>query len=128
LTRSGIFGRTYLIAGPEPVPLRHFFEQFAVADRRRLYVRQLPAWPLAIILRASIGLAGRRGSMPASLHSADFLLSPRAYDIGRARRELGYTPMYNTAATISRTLQDQRRRPQDSASVAAVRSCADDSR
>jgi nucleoside-diphosphate-sugar epimerase len=107
LTQPVLSGRPYFIAGPEPTPLREFVAQFATAEGIALHVRQLPAWPWAVVVPAAIRLVSRIGLMPGTLHSADFLLSARAYDIQRAQRELGFFPMYNTAATIARTLQGQ---------------------
>jgi nucleoside-diphosphate-sugar epimerase len=109
LTQPGISRNTYLIAGPEPIARRDFFDLFAARDGPKLPVRILPAWPLAPLLRAAIAVADRCDWMPAALHSADFLLSCRAYDISRARRELGFAPVYNTAAGVARTLQHPHR-------------------
>jgi nucleoside-diphosphate-sugar epimerase len=105
LAQPGISGRTYLVAGPDAMPLRSFCELFAVAAGVELHARRLPAWPLSTLLHSAIWLADRCGSMPTVLHSADFLLSARAFDISRARSELGYAPDYNTMVTVARTLR-----------------------
>jgi nucleoside-diphosphate-sugar epimerase len=122
LTQPGRSGNAYLIAGPEPIALRDLLEQFAAIEGRELRVRQFPARPLAAFLRSAIAVADHCHWMPAVLHSADFLLNARAYDIWRARRDLGYTPVYNTAATVARTVQDQYGESKDSAADIMVRS------
>jgi nucleoside-diphosphate-sugar epimerase len=98
--------KTYLLAGPEAIPLRDFFRHFAAAEGRELKARRLPARPMAPLVRTLIRLTAMWGWMPGVLHSADFLVSARSYDISLARRELGYVPRYNTAASVARMLQD----------------------
>ncbi len=104
LTQPDISQKSYLLAGPEPVALCEFFNLFAAAERWEQSARRLPAWLVAPLARGILRLASQVGWMPAALHSIDFLTSSRAYNITRARRELGFAPVYNTAAAVKRTL------------------------
>ncbi|HET6362134.1 MAG TPA: NAD-dependent epimerase/dehydratase family protein [Gemmatimonadota bacterium] len=98
----GIEGRVYNLTGP-PVTLAELVD--AIADEvgappRR---RPLPAAPLhayRILQRAALALTGR--SLPR-FSRVELFLGDRAFDISRARRDLGYDPKTDLRASVART-------------------------
>ena len=101
---EGAGGRTYVLAGPESVPLAELLgmisSEVGGPPPRRTSV---PAACLRLYTRAG-GLAARvgLGRLPR-LESVDFLLADRCFDTSRARTELGFEPRVGVRAMIRET-------------------------
>ena len=99
-------GRTYILAGPEYTTLKELIARVAkeigVAPPRI----HLPIWPVwiagALCEAACVPL---RIEPPLYRRRVDFYSKSRAFDIGRARRELGYNPAIDLTTGIHRTAE-----------------------
>jgi dihydroflavonol-4-reductase len=100
----GATGRTYLIAGATYTTIGELVARVA----RELQVQppwlRLPVWPVwlagALCEAACVPL---RVEPPLYRRRVDFYRKSRAFDISRARRELGYDPAVDLDTGISRT-------------------------
>lgn len=97
-------GRTYNLAGLDPMPLRRLISMIVVTvggtDPSDSW---LPAGALALYEcanRATMGLVGRE--LPRR-DRIEFFLSDRIYDLSKARDELGYVPRVPLEESIRRT-------------------------
>jgi nucleoside-diphosphate-sugar epimerase len=100
--------RDYIVAGPRALPLRELVDTCADtlgAPRPRL---RLPRPALVAAGRAA-EMAGRLLSTepPFSRRSLAFFENDNAFDIGAARRDLGFEPRVDFAEGIRRTLADR---------------------
>ncbi len=98
-------GRTYILAGPEVTTLDELVaciaEEAGVPPPRR----HLPAWPFWLAGAACEAVCAPFGiEPPLYRRRVDFFTKSRAFDIGRARRELGYDPRIGLREGIRRTL------------------------
>jgi nucleoside-diphosphate-sugar epimerase len=88
----GAVGRTYLLAGPEPLPLRamveHIAESVGADGVRSGFGESLLRLYKLVHDSVPDGLQHR---LPR-YDRVEFFLADRAYDISRAREELGYAP------------------------------------
>jgi nucleoside-diphosphate-sugar epimerase len=98
----GVEGRVYQLAGAEPVRLAELIAM--IADEVGAPLRRpLPSAPLAVygaLQRVAMRLGGR--SLPR-FGRVEFFLGDRVFDIGRARRELGYAPRTDLRTSVART-------------------------
>jgi nucleoside-diphosphate-sugar epimerase len=98
-------GRTYILAGGEVTTLNELVERIARAagvEPRRLH---LPVWPFWIAGAACEAICAPFGiEPPLYRRRVDFFTKSRAFDITRARRELGYAPAVSLDDGIARTL------------------------
>jgi nucleoside-diphosphate-sugar epimerase len=100
----GEAGRAFLI-GADPIPtLREFME--AIADESGVPLRRSPV-PLAVF-RTAAGLSRAvlvpLGIRPAVIRNLEFFTLPRAYDVTRAREELGFRSRVGIREGVARTL------------------------
>lgn len=98
----GIEGRVYHLTGAEPVRLAELIAMIADEVGGAPLPRPLPAAPLA----AYGGLqrvAMRLGRSLPRFGRVEFFLGDRVFDIGRARRELGYAPRTDLRTSVART-------------------------
>ncbi len=89
---GGVEGRTYVLAGNEPVRLRELVSMIGEAVGVTRFPARLPAAPLRlynVINKLAYSWGGRR--LPRA-DRIDFFLGDRIFDISRARTELGYAP------------------------------------
>jgi nucleoside-diphosphate-sugar epimerase len=98
-------GRTYILAGPEVTTLNELVgivaEQAGVAAPRL----HLPVWPFWLAGAACEAVCvPLRVEPPIYRRRVDFFTKSRAFDIGRARRELGFAPRVGLRDGIARTL------------------------
>lgn len=103
-------GRTYILAGAEVTTLRELVnlvaEEAGVPPPR---VR-LPVWPVWMAGAACEAVLAPFGiEPPLYRRRVDFFTKSRAFDISRARAELGYTPSLSLREGIRRTLAWYRR-------------------
>jgi nucleoside-diphosphate-sugar epimerase len=102
--------RTYILAGAEVTTLQELTEliaQVAGVPPPRLH---LPVWPFWVAGAVCEALCVPFGvEPPIYRRRVDFYTKSRAFDIGRARRELGYAPQVGLREGITRTLEWYRR-------------------
>ena len=98
-------GRTYILAGGEVTTLDELIGLVAEgAGVPRLPVR-LPVWPFWIAGAACEAVCAPLGlEPPIYRRRVDFFTKSRAFDISRARAELGYQPQVSLREGIRRTL------------------------
>lgn len=98
-------GRTYILAGGEVTTLRELVGRIARIAGVEPPKRSLPVWPVwtAGALCEAV-CAPLKIEPPLYRRRVDFFTKSRAFDIGRARRELGYAPNVGLDEGITRTL------------------------
>jgi nucleoside-diphosphate-sugar epimerase len=101
---SGIAGQRFLLGAPTPMGtlalLRTAAEQLGVPFAPRI----LPAAPYRAYVRlGNVVYHATHLELPYHF-TADFYSARIAYDIGRARQELGYSPRYDMSDGIGRTV------------------------
>jgi nucleoside-diphosphate-sugar epimerase len=104
-TVPGAAGRTYILGGGEVTTLAELVRITSeIAGRPGPRVR-LPVWPVWLAGAAVETLAASFAiEPPIYRRRVDFFRKSRAFDISRARRELGYAPRVSVREGISRTL------------------------
>jgi nucleoside-diphosphate-sugar epimerase len=97
--------RTYILAGSEVTTLNELVALIAdVAGVRPLRVH-LPVWPFWAAGALCEAVCGPLGiEPPLYRRRVDFYTKNRAFDIARARREIGYAPAVGLREGIGRTL------------------------
>jgi nucleoside-diphosphate-sugar epimerase len=99
-------GRTYILAGPEVTTLNELIERIAAAAAVAPPRLHLPVWPFWIAGAACEAVCAPLGiEPPIYRRRVDFYTKSRAFDISRARREIGYAPAVRLREGIERTLQ-----------------------
>ena len=106
----GAAGRTYILAGGEVTTLNELIgiiAEEAGVPRPRL---RLPVWPFWVAGAACEAVCAPLGiEPPIYRRRVDFFTKSRAFDIGRARAELGYDPQVSIREGARRTLAWYRR-------------------
>jgi len=99
-------GRTYILAGGEVTTLNELIRIIAEVAGVEPPSLRLPVWPVWIAGAACEALCAPFGiEPPLYRRRVDFFTKSRAFDIGRARRELGYAPQVSLREGIRRTLE-----------------------
>jgi nucleoside-diphosphate-sugar epimerase len=102
---AGAAGRTYILGGgevPTLADLVRVTSRVAGTPGPRL---RLPIWPVWLAGALCEGVCAPFGiSPPLYRRRVDFFRKSRAFDISRARRELGYAPAVTLEEGIGRTL------------------------
>ena len=99
-------GRTYILAGGEATTLNDLIRivaDVAGVPPPRLHLPVLPVWVAGAaceLICAPFGI-----EPPLYRRRVDFFTKSRAFDIGRARSELGYAPQVSLREGIRRTLE-----------------------
>jgi nucleoside-diphosphate-sugar epimerase len=98
-------GRTYILAGGEVTLLNQLVRRIAAAAGVRPPSLRVPVWPFwvagALCEAVCVPL---RIEPPLYRRRVDFFTKNRAFDIARARQELGYSPQVGLDEGIRRTL------------------------
>jgi dihydroflavonol-4-reductase len=101
----GAAGRTYILAGPEVTTLNELVALVAKEAGVRPPSIHLPAWPFRAAGAVCEALCAPLGiEPPIYRRRVDFFTKSRAFDISRARTELGYEPSISLREGIRRTL------------------------
>ena len=102
----GVGGRTYILAGGEVTTLDELIGLIAKEAGVAPPKLRLPVWPFWIAGAACEAICSPLGiEPPIYRRRVDFFTKSRAFDISRARAELGYTPKVTLKAGIQRTLE-----------------------
>jgi nucleoside-diphosphate-sugar epimerase len=98
-------GRTYILAGGEVTTLNELVSRIARVAGVRPPRLHLPVWPFRMAGALCEAVCVPLGLEPP-LHRrrVDFYTKSRAFDISRARREIGYDPQVGLDEGIARTL------------------------
>lgn len=104
-------GQTYLIADAEALPIRDLVRDVATALDVDVRIRHLPFWP-AYAVATAVELVYRPlpAEPPIFRRRLDWFRQNRAFDIGKAHRELGYVPRVDLPTGLRRTGEWYRQR------------------
>jgi nucleoside-diphosphate-sugar epimerase len=98
-------GRTYILAGGEVTTLEELVKMIAEEANVPAPRLHLPVWPFWIAGAACEAICAPLGiEPPLYRRRVDFFTKSRAFDISRARTELGYNPGVTLRDGIRRTL------------------------
>jgi len=104
-TVKGAAGRTYILGGAEVTTLDEVVQMTARIAGRPIPRLRLPVWPVWLAGAACEAICAPFGiSPPLYRRRVDFFRKSRAFDISRARRELGFAPRVTLEVGIGRTL------------------------
>jgi dihydroflavonol-4-reductase len=99
-------GRTYILAGGEVTTLDELIGITAEVAQVPRPTRRLPVWPVWLAGALCEGVCRPLGiEPPLYRRRVDFFTKSRAFDISRARRELGFNPAIGLREGIGRTLE-----------------------
>lgn len=102
----GIAGRIYILAGAEVTTLNELVGLIATESGVPPPRMRLPVWPFWIAGAACEAVCAPLGiEPPIYRRRVDFFTKSRAFDITRARQELGYAPSVGLREGIRRTLE-----------------------
>jgi len=98
-------GRTYIIGGPETPTLTDIVRAIAAAEGVPPPRLRLPVWPVWIAGAVCEAICRPFGvERPLYRRRVDFFTKSRAFDISRAREEVGYAPQVGLRDGIRRTI------------------------
>lgn len=98
-------GRTYILAGGEVTTLKELIARIARIAGVDPPKRSMPVWPVWVAgALCEAACAPLKIEPPLYRRRVDFFTKSRAFDISRARQELGYSPEVGLDDGIKRTL------------------------
>jgi nucleoside-diphosphate-sugar epimerase len=98
-------GRTYILGGPEVPTLNEIIRTIAEEAKVSPPRLRLPVWPVWLAGAACEAVCRPlRIEPPLHRRRVDFFTKNRAFDIGRARHELGFAPQIGVREGVRRTL------------------------
>lgn len=99
-------GRTYILAGGEVTSLRELIGITAVVAGVQPRILRAPVWPVWLAGAACEAICKPFGiEPPLYRRRVDFFTKSRAFDITRARQDLGFAPRVSLREGIGRTLE-----------------------
>jgi nucleoside-diphosphate-sugar epimerase len=101
----GIEGRTYILTGPECVPINRAITAIARSLQVAGTSRRLPAFPLRLYHRLGDAIDRSVGLSLPRAHAIEFFLEDRAFSIDKARAELGYQPRVSIEDAMQQTVE-----------------------
>lgn len=105
-TTAGAAGRTYILAGAEATTLADLVDLTASIAGVPPPVLHLPVWPVWAAGAVCEAVCRPFGiAPPLYRRRVDFFTKSRAFDITRARREIGFAPQVGLREGIARTLE-----------------------
>jgi len=103
-------GRTYILAGPEVTTLNELVATIADEAGVEPPRLRLPVWPVWLLGALTEAVCSPFGvEPPLYRRRVDFFTKSRAFDISRARHEVGYAPRVGIREGVRRTLAWYRR-------------------
>jgi nucleoside-diphosphate-sugar epimerase len=98
-------GRTYILAGPEVTTLNDLVATIAEEAHVKPPGLHLPVWPVWLLGAFTEAVCAPFGiEPPLYRRRVDFFTKSRAFDISRARQEVGYAPRVGVREGVRRTL------------------------
>jgi dihydroflavonol-4-reductase len=98
-------GRTYILAGPEVTTLNELVATIAEEAHVKPPRLRLPVWPVWLLGAFTEAVCSPFGvEPPLYRRRVDFFTKSRAFDISRAKREVGYAPRIGIREGVRRTL------------------------
>ena len=108
--RFAAAGRTYILAGGEVTTLNELIARIASEAGGSPPSLHLPVWPFWMAGAICEAVCAPFGlEPPLYRRRVDFFTKSRAFDIARARQEIGYAPEVGLTEGIRRTLAWYRR-------------------
>ncbi|HEU4892992.1 MAG TPA: NAD-dependent epimerase/dehydratase family protein [Vicinamibacterales bacterium] len=102
----GAAGRTYILAGGEVTTLNELIRIIGEVAGVKPPTLHVPVWPFWVAGAACEAICAPLGiEPPLYRRRVDFFTKSRAFDIARARAELGYAPQVSLREGIRRTLE-----------------------
>ena len=99
-------GQTYILAGPQYVTLNELCHNVARATRVQLKRANWPYRPVLMAARACEAVCrGLAIEPPLHRRRVEFFVKNRAFNTGKAKRELGFAPMTELDVGLRRTTQ-----------------------
>lgn len=98
--------QSFIVAGPEAVPLRDLLNTLAGISQRRRFGPKLPLRPMMWLAGITEDVCGRlKIKPPIYRRRMDFYLNDAAFSSGRAQAVLGWTPRVGLAEGLALTLR-----------------------
>jgi dihydroflavonol-4-reductase len=98
-------GRSYIIGGPETPTLTEIVREIAAAEGVPAPTLHLPVWPVWFAGAVCEAICRPFGvAPPLYRRRVDFFTKSRAFDISRARRELGFAPAIDLKEGVRRSV------------------------